>query len=132
MSGHSAEERFVIVADTRRRRSRAEREAIVAELLASGKSVSAVARKHNLAPSLLFRWRREFGAKVAASKNGPGRSFVPIVLPAPASMHEAAIASKGGSSAAIEIVLSSGRRVIVGKDVDVGALKRIIEALEAG
>jgi len=26
-------------------------------------SVSAVARHHNIAPSLLFRWRRQFAAK---------------------------------------------------------------------
>jgi ABC-type xylose transport system substrate-binding protein len=31
---------------------------------------------------------------------------------------------------AIEIVLAGGRRVIVGQDVDIAALKRVIEALE--
>jgi transposase-like protein len=54
MSGHSEEQRFVVVAEARRRWSRPEKEAIVAEL-ASGAPVSAVARKHNIAPSLLFR-----------------------------------------------------------------------------
>jgi transposase len=131
MSGHSSEERFVIVADARRRRSRAEKEAIVAELNVSGETVSAVARKHNIAASLLFRWRREFGAKEsAAPREEPGRSFVPVALPVLALPSQTARPSGMDAHTAIEIVLAGGRRVIVGQDVDIAALKRVIEALE--
>ena len=35
---------------------------IVAEILASGDSVSAVARRHGLSPQQLFGWRRELQA----------------------------------------------------------------------
>ena len=38
---------------------------MVAEI--GGNSVSAVARKHNIAPSLLFRWKRELGSSGPAS-----------------------------------------------------------------
>ena len=104
------------------------REAIVAELNSTGGTVSAVARKHNLAASLLFRWRREFGAKNAAGKAEAVRSFVPVTLRTP-------IAEPGppyGSvaSGAIEIVPVNGCRVIVTADVDVSALMRVIQALE--
>lgn len=128
MSGHSTEERFVIVADARRRRTRAEKEAIVGELNASGDTVSVVARKHNIAASLLFRWRREMGAKNGGGMAKPGRSFVPVGLPAPVA--ERGPSCGGMARGAMEIVLEGGRRVVVTGDVDVGALKRVIQALE--
>ena len=129
MSGHSTEERFVIVAEARRRRTRAEKEAIVAELNSTGGTVSAVARKHNIAASLLFRWRREFGTKTAAGKAEAVRSFVPVTLPAPVAKPDSFSGIMAGG--AIEIVLANGRRVLVSGTVDVGALKQVIEALDA-
>lgn len=133
MSGHGTEERFVIVADARRRRSRAEKEAIVAELLASGSTVSAMARKHNIAPSLLFRWRREFAGKEVPNAE-PVRPFVPIALPviAGSTAQAARPSSADADKARIEIVLAGGRRVLVGPDVDANVLRRVVEALEAG
>lgn len=111
----------------RRRWSRAEKLAIVAEI---GESpVSAIARKHNIASSLLFRWRRELGSEAAATLKPAEPGFVRVALPAPASHGSTSTASVAGDGS-IEIVLVGGRRVIVGKDVDVIALKRVIEALE--
>jgi hypothetical protein len=46
-------------------------------------------------------------------------------LPAPVQI------DSGARDHSIEIVLASGRRVIVGQDVDGAALKRVIAALEA-
>ena len=109
----------------RRRWSRAEKLAIVAEI-GDGR-LSPVARKHNISPSLLFRWRRDLGAGVregASSKSG----FVPLALPAAASAESSS--PIGSLSGGIEIVLANNRRVIVGKDFDSVALKRVIEALE--
>lgn len=130
MSGHITEERFVIVADARRRRTQAEKEAIVAELNSSGGTVSAVARKHNIAASFLFRWRRELGAKNGAGRAEAVRSFVPVALPAPVCKPDSFSSSMAGGP--IEIVLANGRRVVVSGNVDVGALRRVIEALEVG
>lgn len=39
---------------------------IVAEIVASGESVSAVARRHGLSPQQLFGWRRELQASQTA------------------------------------------------------------------
>ncbi|HEY4203053.1 MAG TPA: transposase, partial [Devosiaceae bacterium] len=79
MSGTSSEEdRFVIVADTRRRWTRAQKQAVVAECSIGKAPVSAVARKHNIAPNLLFRWRRDFGIGQSAARE----AFVPVALPA--------------------------------------------------
>jgi transposase-like protein len=103
----------VIVADARRRRTRAEKEAIVAELNASGDTVSAMARKHNIAASLLFRWRREMGAKNGAGKAKPDRSFVPVALPAP-------VAEPGPSCGGM----------LAGMTIDLSALPTDVEALQ--
>jgi transposase len=120
MSGQMAEEPGAIVLSARRKWSEAEKQAILSEAAAGKTSVSEVARRHGLARDLLFRWRREERAKAGGTQTQSG--FVAIALPPPAS------AARPGS---IEIVLGNGRRVVVGGDVDVSALKRVIEALEA-
>jgi transposase len=129
MSGHGAEEeRFVIVADARRRWSRAEKQAIVAESKAGGSSVSAVARKHNIASSLLFRWRREFGGVKPPARTKP--EFVAVGLPAlrPGGGVPPPVRDRG----LIEIELVGGRRLRVDGSVDAAALRRVIAALEDG
>ena len=53
-------QRIEVITGTERRRrwSAAEKLRIVEETLTSGDSVSAVARRHGVAPNLLYRWRR--------------------------------------------------------------------------
>jgi transposase len=129
MSGPGGEEqRFVVVAEARRRWTRPEKEAIVAEL-AGGASVSWVARKHNVASSLLFRWRRQFAAKRAPVCAAP--AFVPVALPVPVRGSVAASPPRcAGNGSMIEIELVGGRRLRVDASVNVKALRRVIEALE--
>ena len=129
MSGHSPIERYVVTADARRRWSRTEKLAMVGET--SANTVSAVARKHNIAPSLLFRWKRELGSSGAASSGSTEQPFVRVALQAPVVASESASVSTGRTrDDAIEIVLSGNRRVIVGKSVDAIALKRVLSILE--
>jgi transposase len=52
MSGYNQEKSFTVVAEARRKWTKAEKQAIVAEIAAT--SVSAVARKHGIASSLLW------------------------------------------------------------------------------
>lgn len=111
----------MIVAETRRRWSRSQKRAMVAELAGGATSVSAVARKHNIASSLLFRWRREFGA--AGTGAEAKAAFVPVALPVP-------VKAPIGNGGLIEIELVGGRRLRVDGSVDAGALRRVIEALE--
>ena len=58
MSGHIPGDKIVVI-ETRRRWSGEERRRAVEETLSL--PVSAVARKHGIAKSLLFRWRKEAG-----------------------------------------------------------------------
>src|SRR5260370_30761285 len=52
---------------------------IVAEIVASGESVSAVARRHGLSPQQLFGWRRELQAAQTALSHAEELRFVPAV-----------------------------------------------------
>jgi len=128
MSGHSSVAEVEVVASTRRRWSEAERRTILAEADQRGVTVSEVARRHGLSPSLLFRWRRELGK--AKKRVTPEPAFVPLALPAPASLPDERKPASSRSMGKIEIVLDGGRRIIVGTDVDTAALRRIVDVLE--
>ncbi|WP_461369763.1 transposase [Candidatus Darwinibacter acetoxidans] len=58
LTGLMAHSPHIVVASTRRSWSREEKRAIIAEVRETRTTVSAVARRHGLHPSLLFRWRR--------------------------------------------------------------------------
>ena len=139
MSGDSR--RYDIVAETRRRWSRAEKRAVVAEASAPGVNVSEIARRHGIKPSLLFRWKNQFADATegsvepanCASDRSP--SFVPVALLAPtacAALPTPAVSDRPARPASsVEIELITGRRVRVDVMIDAAALKRIIDVLEA-
>lgn len=118
--------RFEVITGVGRRRrwSAAEKARIVAESLAPGASVSAVARRHGLHPNQLFAWRRlvradggDEGAAVA-----PPPAFVPVLVdPGPAPVPAPA------ARPVIEVIVGP---VIVRLDADVEAavLARVLDA----
>lgn len=124
MSGYSQEKSFAVVAETRRKWTPSERKQIVAETEAA--SVSSVSRRHGVATSLVFRWRREAGIVGKKSGRKAASAFVPVALPAPT--HAAPVA--GADHGLIEIELAGGCRIRVTGPVDTEALKRVIAALE--
>jgi transposase len=129
MSGANFAHRYSIVADTRRRWSEDEKQAIIAEALRPGVNVSAVARRHGIKPSLLFRWR-----KLAQRQAKPEPAFLPVSLTAPGSSGETNCDRCASETlivdSRIEIELANGRRVRVGPGADMGALKRIIAIID--
>ena len=120
-----------VVENMRRRRPIEERRQIIAE--SETASVSAVARRHGVAASQVFRWRRQAGlpGKRTGAKKASATS-VPVTQTALAA-HEALLgtpiawAPDGGL---IEIELRGGRRVRLTGAVDVQNLKRLIAVLE--
>ena len=98
----------------RRRWSEAQRRRIVAESYRSGESASAVARRHGVHTSLLFKWRRRYRAPADA-----GAGFVPVVVEASEPASEAA-------PGRMEIVLGDDVRVIVDATVHAPALARVL------
>jgi transposase len=128
MSGHISRDNIVVV-ETRRRWSDDERRQAVEET--QHLPVSAVARKHGMAKSLLFRWRKEAGLK---GKRRQIEGFVPVHITAspaislPALSTSAPAAHEAGS---IEIELVGGIKLRVSGTVRPEALRQVIAALEA-
>lgn len=82
---HDTLKRVEIITGTGRRRrwTVAAKAAIVAESFASGASVSAVARLHDISPSLLFLWRRQVAQETVADSADGGTAspaFVPVAI----------------------------------------------------
>jgi transposase len=141
MSGDNFSRRYSVVAEARRQWSEAEKRAVVAEAEWPGVNISAVARRHGIKPSLLFRWRR----LARDAQDQPSTVFIPVTLalpaveaPAPEPAAEADASPVSSPSAAsrepaehrIEIALGNGRVVRVGAGVDVDSLRRILDAAD--
>lgn len=125
MSGPMSSPTHVIVAGTRRAWTREQKQTILAEAKNPATTVSAVARRHGIAPSLLFRWRREaFDANRAAAQP-PQPAFVPLCLPGPVSTASYERTQPG----IIEIELATGHRLRADASVEIGVLRTLIEAL---
>jgi transposase len=124
----------VIETGARRRWTREEKLRIVAESFSAPRVVSATARRYGLSSSQLFKWRRlALEAKPAAGNEEPG--FVPaLVMPEVNDSGSEAPPSDGPAakvvSGSMVIVLSERCRIIVGRDVDAAALRRVLEVLE--
>jgi transposase len=82
--GSDTLQRVEIITGTGRRRrwSSDAKAAIVAESFAPGASVSGVARRHDISPSLLFLWRRQATRAQVAERGDRGMppGFVPVAI----------------------------------------------------
>jgi transposase len=115
----------IVVASTRRSWSREQKRAIITETQGTRTTVSAVARRHGLHPSLLFRWRRDALEEERAAALPRQPAFVQLRLPGPA---EAAPSERAATSM-IEIELAGGHRLRVDASIDVSVLRSVIEVL---
>jgi transposase len=116
---------------------------IVAESLSGGMPVSAVARKHDMSPGLLFTWRRQMlaGELDVAAPAPPSFARVDVVAAhrrigvdrngcrdAGAGDLHAAATTADRRAGMMEIVLA-GATVRVDASVDQAALRRVLAAL---
>src|SRR5580692_11435638 len=122
----------VLGVERRRRWSRDEKARIVEETLMPGAVVCEVARRHGVAQSLLFTWRRQARAAEPGGRDGSILLPVEIDALAPPPRCEAARQSRAAASGrrtksgVIEIELGSGSRVRVDNEVDTDALRRVL------
>lgn len=128
MSGHGSDPRYTHVATTRRKWSRDEKWAIIAELDVPGATVSEVSRRHGIHTSLLFRWRRDLGSPRPPEAQSQRATFLPMTVSAP--MPHQLPPQYLPPSGRIEIELTNGRVVRVEATVDADALVSILAALE--
>ncbi len=121
----------VLGAERRRRWSYDEKVRLVEETLQAGETVCGVARRHGLAPSLLFSWRRQARHGRLGSEAVP--ALVPVEInstPALACGPQLPSSSRAPRARVgiIEIELG-GCRVRVDRDVDAEALQRVLDLL---
>src|SRR5687767_11770573 len=118
----------VLGTERRRRWSLQDKLQIVDETMQPGVTVTAVARRHGLAPSVVFTWRRL--AREGRLGNDAGPAFMPVeITPVPA--QAPTIVSSSRRTGLIEIVLRHGRRIRVDREVDAEALRRVLQVVES-
>jgi transposase len=137
MAGHSFIPQVEVLPVTdsgRRRRWTAEEKLrIVQESLAAPRMASATARRHQISRSLLTRWRREAREGTLAAGSGEVGFAAVTVTDTPMPPGSTAVASttpKAARAHRIEIVLVSGRRLLVGAEIDPATLARLVQVLE--
>jgi transposase len=116
--------RLEIVETGRRRRFSLEKKLeIVGESLAGRRAASSTARRHGISNTLLFSWRKA----LREGRLGGARpvEFVPAVIEA-----RALGGPQGSVGGRMEIVSPDGWRIMVGADVEAGALKRVLAVIE--
>lgn len=122
--------------DGRRNFRMADKKRIVAEALAPGASISAVARRYGIDRPLLYRWKRELSPE-------PEPVFLPVTVsdasaPAQESLMESSVPPPPVPAAVIversreeiEVELVGGRRVRFARDTDLGTVRAMVEMLE--
>jgi transposase len=117
----------ILGAERRRVWSTDDKARLVAETLVPGACVSEIARRNDMAPSLLFTWRRQARIRTEA----PGPVFLPVKVTAePTALTRPVAKRRRKAAGSIRIELGSGRRLTVGADVDAAALARVLDVLE--
>jgi transposase len=122
-------------AGRRRTWSDGDKARIVAEIAASGESVSAVARRHGLSPQQLFGWRRQLQPSPTALSDAEELVFVPAVVgaaPSSPSVRRQCKMSRhqvelGAGMIEVEI---DGVTVRVGRGADAKTLTAVLRVLK--
>jgi transposase len=117
----------VLGTERRRRWSLRDKLQIVEETLQQEAKVSEVARRHGLAPSVVFTWRR-LAREGRLGDAGP--AFMPVAI-TPVPGQTPPVGSSPRRTGLIEIVLGRGRRVRVDREVDAEALRRVLQVVES-
>jgi transposase len=109
---------------------------IVAEIVASGDSVCAVARRHGLSPQQLFGWRRQLREAAAGRSEAEELRFVPAVVdavaqtPAVCGRRKAPRCKSEPDAGMIEVEVN-GVTIRAGRGADANTIAAIVRALKA-
>jgi transposase len=100
---------------------------IVAEALADGVVVSDVARRHDISPSQLFGWMRQFrDAALATISSPPSPMFTPAVVDVPVAMPSPAPPAEPPAEIEISVGVATVR---IRGAVDAKTLAAVLKAL---
>jgi len=129
----------IITGVERRRNWPLERKLAVLEEASRGlESAASVARRHDIRPQQLYRWRRELReGRLNGNEPEPPR-FLPVSLagherpdaePVPAAPRRASRRSTATGSR-VEIVLANGRMLRVDAEIEAAVLQQLVGVLE--
>lgn len=110
--------------NTKRRRSRAEIQQLVAEFEASGLGRTAFCQQRGLSLSTLARYRERQEQKAADTEESKRWLAVEV-------SGSAAVAG-GERASGLAVVLRGGQRIEVGRGFDAGTLQRLLAVVERG
>ena len=117
--------------ERRRRWSLADKLRMVAESEEAGARVADVAARHDICPNLLHGWRRLAREGRLSLPDAPG--FVPVRLTSSTDASLVALSSAPSmgerDAPAMEIVLTSGERVLIRQPPSVSLLRAVMAAL---
>jgi len=121
--------------ERRRRWTEAEKVRIVEESLAGEASVAEVARRHDVHPNLLHRWRHQartatVGGTPAAAIVADGGGFSRVVVASDLGQPGTPESHAGAVAALIEVVLRNGRVLRVPDDAAAVRVAALADALE--
>jgi transposase len=102
---------------------------IVEESLRGVRQGAPTARRYGISRSLLTRWRREFRAGLLRAEGQFGFTPLQIAPEVPPPSPTKACRFQSGQDR-VEVVLMNGRRLVVGTDVDLERLIRLVQVLE--
>ena len=109
---------------------------IVDEIVASGETLSAVARRHGLSPQQLFGWRRQLQATRSELLDAVQPSFVPAVLEAssspPVRRQRNMLRREVESNAGMIDVALDGITVRIGPEAPAATIAAVLRALKDG
>ena len=115
----------------RRRAWTAEQKArIIAESLAGGETVSAVARRHDLTPQQLFGWLRAARRRVASESAENELAFAPVIVETLGAPVDASIAARRAGSLMVEVVFGDVT-VRIPSGIDAATLAMVLRAVRA-
>jgi len=120
----------IIIGEARRHWSADDKRAIVAETFMDGETVARVARRHELNPSMLFAWRKQYREVADLVVSPEPIGFAPVVI-APAERNEPACRNEAPSKhhPVVELDFESGARLRIFGAADTGLVKAVVEAL---
>jgi transposase len=108
--------------------------AVVAEIVASGDSVCAVARRHGLSPQQLFGWRRQLRESAKRHSEAEELQFVPATVDVAAAgvrgRRKAPRWKSEPDAGAIEVEVN-GVTIRVGRGADANTIAATVHALKA-
>ena len=123
-------------AGRRRKWSDGDKARIVAEIVTSGDSVCAVARRHGLSPQQLFGWRRQLREAAAGPSEAEELQFVPAVVdaveqvPAVPQRRKAPRCKSAADVGKIEVEVD-GVTIRIGRGADATMIAALVRALKA-